>query len=219
MSNYFKKIPNFRYTSLLENSKIGDKIEVKNLFKRAKLRNDIFNDLSLFEKYFIIGDERPDQVAFKFYDNSDLDWVILITNNILNIQSEWPMSQKTFNDYLLDKYGSYQKINEIKFYESKKVVDSNGVEIYPAGIIVSESHRVEFFDSKTKKPALVSDATRPITNYIYEERIQEQKRSIFILKGTYLNLVFNDFKEIMTYKNGSTDYISRTLKDTEDNFY
>ena len=97
MASYFRQVPNFEYVS----RDIGDKyiseyIPVKNLFKRGKLREDIFANLQFFEKYSIIGDERPDNVAYKFYDEETLDWVVLLSNNILNIQSEWPMTQRTF---------------------------------------------------------------------------------------------------------------------------
>ena len=98
MSNYFKRIPNIDYVSRLPNAKIGDYMKVKNLFKRGHLRDDIFQDLAVFTKYKVSGDDRPDNVAYDFYDDSNLDWLVLLCNNIINIQSEWPMSQKSFDN-------------------------------------------------------------------------------------------------------------------------
>ena len=100
MSNYFSKVPDFEYVSRLPDANISDYINVKNLFKRVNLRQDIYQDLSFFTKYEIKGDDRPDNVAFKEYGRSDLDWVVLTSNNILNIQSEWPMPQFEFDNYL-----------------------------------------------------------------------------------------------------------------------
>ena len=74
MSNYFKQVPDFDYVSRLPDAKISDYITVKNLFKRGKLADDIFQDLTVFTKYEIRGDDRPDNVAYKVYDDSDLDW-------------------------------------------------------------------------------------------------------------------------------------------------
>ena len=88
MSNYFKQVPDFDYVSRLPDAKISDYITVKNLFKRGKLADDIFQDLTVFTKYEIRGDDRPDNVAYKVYDDSDLDWVILLANNIIN--SDFP---------------------------------------------------------------------------------------------------------------------------------
>jgi len=112
---YFRQVPNFDYVSRNPGDKyISDYISVKNLFKRGKLREDIFGNLSFFEKYSIIGDERPDNVAYKFYGDSTLDWVVLLSNNILNIQSEWPMTQRTLEKVMLKKYGTSEAA--VKYY-------------------------------------------------------------------------------------------------------
>ena len=107
MSNYFKQVPDFDYVSRLPDSGISDYIKVKNLFKKGYLREDIFQDTTIFTKYEIKGNDRPDNVAFDFYKNSSLDWLVLQCNNILNIQSEWPMQQQDFDRYLLDKYSNF----------------------------------------------------------------------------------------------------------------
>ena len=77
MANYFKQLPNFEYVSRLPDSKISDFIEVKNLFKRGLLREDIFQNLAFFTKYKIRNNDRPDNVAFDFYGDSNLDWASL----------------------------------------------------------------------------------------------------------------------------------------------
>ena len=82
MSNYFSKVPDFEYVSRLPDAKISDYITVKNLFKRGKLREDIFQDLTLFTKYKIIGNDRPDNVAFDYYRDSKLDWLVLLLSLI-----------------------------------------------------------------------------------------------------------------------------------------
>lgn len=89
MPSYFRQVPDFEYVSRLPDAKISDYAPVKNLFKKGKLREDIFQDLSFFTKYKINGDDRPDNVAYKVYQDSTLDWLVLLCNNILNIQTEW----------------------------------------------------------------------------------------------------------------------------------
>ena len=101
MSNYFNRVPDFEYVSRLPDANISDYIPVKNLFKRGQLREDIFQDLSVFTKYQIKGDDRPDNVAFDFYGDSDFDWLVLTCNNIQNIQTEWPLTQRGFDAFLL----------------------------------------------------------------------------------------------------------------------
>ena len=89
---YFRYIPDFDYVSRLSKAQnISDYIRVKNLFKRTKISEEIFSDLTFFSKYQIITDERPDNVAFKVYGDSNLDWMIMLANNIINVQQEWPL--------------------------------------------------------------------------------------------------------------------------------
>ena len=332
MPSYFRQVPDFEYVSRDPNQRqISEYATVKNLFRRGKLRDDIFGNLSYFTKYQIIGDERPDNVAYKIYNDETLDWVILLSNNILNIQTEWPLPQTVFDKVLLEKYGSYDELYDgIHHYETKEIRDSNGNLILPEGIKMpsqwksangfvegykgvgvisrliyqgdvevvidqnlldlkqnleitiqnavdealngsfviksierrdinddgvddqvrfkiditgnvptsgngielqvtgneiiefispeplqqSNNYFYEYYDSNLQVRTLISSNSllTPITNYEYESKIENDKRNIFVLKPQYLNIVFNDMEEIMQYKKGSTQYVSRTLK-------
>ena len=217
MSSYFQRVPDFNYVSRLPDSKIGDYIRVKNLFKKGKLREDIFQNVAFFEKYKIVGNDRPDNVAFEVYDDSSLDWVILLSNNILNIQSEWPLPQTDFDRFVLDKYGDYDTLyNGIHHYETIEVKNTQGVTIVPAGLQVDSSYSVSYYDFFTDLQVTTGNLATPITNYEYEEKVENDKRNIYILKPRYLNIVFDDMEEIMQYKKGSTQYVSESLK-TGDN--
>ena len=217
MSSYFQRVPDFNYVSRLPDSKIGDYVRVKNLFKKGKLREDIFQNVAFFEKYKIVGDDRPDNVAFEVYDDSSLDWVILLSNNILNIQSEWPLPQTDFDRFVLDKYGDYNTLyNGIHHYETIEIKNTQGVTIVPAGLQVDSSYSVSYYDFFTDLQVTTGNLATPITNYEYEEKVENDKRNIFILKSRYLNIVFDDMEEIMQYKKGSTQFVSENLK-TGDN--
>jgi len=210
MSDYFNKVPNFEYVSRLPGATISDYITVKNFFKKGKLRDDIFENLAFFTKYQIKGDDRPDNVAFEIYNDSTLDWVILAANNVLNIQTEWPMRQYDFDIYLLEKYGSYEKLNEIHHYETYEVTNpNNGIVMVQAGLHVSSDFTAEYFDGAG---IVRVSPVNAITNYQYEEKIQNNKRNIFILKSRYLNIVKDDLEVIMTYKKGSSQYMTESLK-------
>jgi hypothetical protein len=138
---YFRQVPNFEYVSRNPGDKyISEYIPVKNLFKRGKLREDIFANLQFFEKYSIIGDERPDNVAYKFYGEETLDWVVLLSNNILNIQSEWPMTQITFEKVMLERYGTYDNLyNGIHHYETEEIKNSLGITVLSSGLRLQPS--------------------------------------------------------------------------------
>ena len=217
MSSYFQRVPDFNYVSRLPDSKIGDYIRVKNLFKKGKLREDIFQNLAFFEKYKIVGDDRPDNVAFEIYNDSSLDWVVLLSNNVLNVQSEWPLPQTDFDRFVLDKYGDYDTLyNGIHHYETTEVKNTQGVTIIPAGLQVDSSYSVSYYDFFTDLQVTTGNLAIPVTNYEYEEKVENDKRNIFILKSRYLNIVFDDMEEIMQYKKGSSQFVSENLK-TGDN--
>ena len=137
MSNtYFRQVPNLEYVNRTKGSQdISNYINVKNLFKRGKLREDIIQNLTFFTKYEIIGDERPDQVAYRVYDDSTLDWVVLLSNNITNIQSEWPLPQTSLDEILLEKYGTYDKLHSgIHHYETVELTNIKGGVILEGGL-------------------------------------------------------------------------------------
>ena len=217
MANYFKQIPNFEYVNRLPNAQISDYLKVKNLFKRGKLAKDIFEELTVFNQYDIQGDDRPDNVANIIYNDPDLDWVILLSNNIINIQSEWPLPQRDFDRYLLDKYETYEKLNDVHHYETIECKNLAGAVIVPKGLWVESDYSVTYYDwyARVEITKSSSDIVVSITNYEYEDNLENEKRNIYLLKPAYLNVVKDDLKELMQYKKGSTQYLDKTLKIAE----
>tara|TARA_B100000676_G_scaffold260694_1_gene270549 strand:+ start:319 stop:972 length:654 start_codon:yes stop_codon:yes gene_type:complete len=213
MSNYFSVVPDFEYVSRLPDANISDYINVKNFFKRITLKQDIYQDLSFFTKYKVEGDDRPDNVAFKEYGRSDLDWIVLTSNNILNIQSEWPMPQFEFDKYLIEKYGTYDNLNNTHHHETTELKNNDDVIIVQKGLRVESNYSITYYENSgmvTQSPVV------EVTNYQYEEQLNDSKRNIFLLKDIYLNVIIDDFQDLMTYKKGSSQYKTETLK-TADN--
>ena len=210
---YFSNLPEFLYVNRTKEGRSeGDYSAVVNLFKRAKLREDIFQDVSFFSKYIVEGDDRPDNVAFKVYNDPDLDWVVLMSNNIVNVQSEWPMSQDDFYTYVTEKYDSETTLySGIHHYESREVKTTDNSIIIPAGQRVGVAQSVSYYDDALGQHVRATDIALPVTNFTHEEKLNNDKRNIFVLKASYLNLVFDDLEEIMEYKKGSTQYVSETL--------
>ena len=210
---YFSNLGDFLYVNRTEDGrKESDFSLVKNLFKRAKLREDLFQDLTFFTKYSVIGDDRPDNVAHEVYGDATLDWVVLISNNIINIQSEWPMSQADFHTYVTEKYDSEEILySGIHHYKSREVKASDGTIIIPSGIRVGVGQSVSYFDDLSEQQVIRTDIASPVTNFTHESEINEKKRNIFLLKPIYLNIILDDLEELISNKKGSTQFLSRTL--------
>jgi hypothetical protein len=212
MAQYFDYVPNFEYVSRLTDAKkINDYVEVKNLFKRGIIRPDIFGNLAYFSKYKIIGDERPDEVANKIYNNSDLDWLVLLSNNVINQVEEWPLDQQSFQNYLVSKYGSEENIHAVHHYESNEIKDSVGRVVFPGGLEVPQNISVDWYDSGIGEERTSTAFTYAVTNYTYEERKQNDRRSIYVIKEEYVGLVIDNLEQIMPYQQGSTQYVSPSV--------
>jgi hypothetical protein len=207
--SYFRELPNLEYQSFLSNSKGSDEyLLVKNIFRRVKLRDDLQNVFTIFNKYEIQEGARPDTVAEELYGSSQYDWVVLIGANIINVRNEWPLSNGDIYRYSEQLYGN--DINAVHHYETIEVKDSRGRLILPAGKIVDS-----FFTIPNPNiPVQTLNPVVGISNYEYEVRKNNKKRDIYVLKPSYLQQVINDTRKAMTYDR-SSQYVNDKLIRTE----
>ena len=206
---YFRNVPDFDYVSRLPGAhNISDYVRVKNLFRRASIRPDIFEDVTYFTQYKVNPNDRPDNVAKEVYGDANLDWVVMLSNNIIHLENEWPLTQISFNNYCLTKYGSYENLYNVHHYETQEVRDSRDDVILEKGLQVQPTFSITFYDTGIDQEVIANNIVDEITNLDYEERIQDKKSNIFLLDKRYLNMVMNDINEIMPYKEGSTQFES-----------
>ena len=207
--SYFREIPNLEYQSFLSTRKSSDEyLLVKNIFRRVKLRDDLQNVFTIFNKYQIREGSRPDTVAQEIYGSSQYDWVVLVGANIINVRNEWPLSDRDIYRYSEELYGN--DLNAIHHYETTEVKDSNGRLILPKGKVVDSNFTIP-------KPDLPTQTINPVTgisNYEYEVIKNDKKRSIYILKPSYLQQAINDIKKAMTYDR-SSQYVNDKLIKTQ----
>lgn len=206
MGFYFREVPNLDYISPLSDRPSSQSyIQTKNLFRRVKIRDDLKGIFTLYNEYNIEGNDRPDIVAEKVYSDSSLDWVILVTNNIINIRNEWPLSDKDLRTFCQDKYGN-QLLNT-RYYVTTKVTDSRGRLILPAGLTVDANFTIPDPDEATQ----TINPVIGISNLEYETNKNDDKRQIFILRPEYLSQFLEDTKQEMFYRR-SSQYVSSTVK-------
>ena len=211
---YFRELPELEYQSFLSDA-ISSKeyLTVKNLFRRNKLRDDLQNVFTIFDKYEIVEGARPDMVAEEFYGDAELDWVVLMTAGIINVRDEWPLSNYRLYQYVEHKYGILE-LNEVRYYETKEIKDSNDRLILPAGKIVDEDFVLNYSDNGNKVSVSGLDVRRGVSNWEYETIENNKKSSIYLLKQGYLQQFLNDMREIMVY-GISSEYVNESLIRTE----
>ena len=201
---YFRELPNLLYQSFLPDKTSSlDYTEVKNLLRRVKLRDDLQNVFTLFDKYEIPDGFRPENVAEEFYGNDELDWVVILTAGIVNIRNEWPLNSRDIFDYSFEKYGD--DLNATRFFETKEVKNSSGTILLNKGVVVDSDFEFNYYEDTTNKYINVKGTSvrTGISNYEYETRLNDEKRSIFLLKPGYLQQFINDFRDIMIYGQSS----------------
>jgi hypothetical protein len=142
---YFNELPNIQYLSrFADQSSNEDYTLAKNIFRRARLREDVADAVTAFHYYQIKDDERPDQIAERIYGDPELDWVVLISNNITNYPSQWTLSNDSFYEYLIDKYGSEEAFEDVTYLQTKEVRDEYDRLVVPAKLKVDADLYQEF---------------------------------------------------------------------------
>lgn len=206
--SYFRELPNIFYQSQSKDrNSSNDYVLVKNLFRRTKLRDDLQSAVTIFDKYQVGHGERPDTIAEQLYGDSGLDWVVMMTANIINVRDQWPLSDSELYKYAENKYGT--KLNDVRFHETTEVKDSSGRLILPKGKIVDSGFTIP-------KPGTDTATLNPvvsISNYDYEVRENDKKRQIFVLKPEYLGMFLEDMRNEMKYAR-SSEYINSNVAAT-----
>lgn len=207
--SYFREIPNLEYQSFLSDRKASDEyLIVKNLFRRIKLRDDLQNVFTIFDKYQIVDGARPDTVAEELYGSTQYDWVVLVGAGITRIRDQWPLSDKEVYDYAESIYGN--NLNDIHHYETTEVKDSKNRLILPAGKVVDSTFTIP----NPSNPLATLNPVTGVSNYEYEVGKNNKKRTIYVLKPRYLQQIVTDTRKAMIYDK-SSQYVDGKLIKTE----
>ncbi len=177
---YFRNYPDIVY----------DGKKAKNIILRSRIKNVLLNRASLFYTYTIQDGDRPDILAFKFYGDVDLDWLILYANDIYDPYFEWPIPDALWPKYIKEKYGSIEYAEQtVKEY--RRIVEHRVVN--PDGTIVPErSIEVDIFTFNAT-PVV---NRRSLTFAQWERERNDAKREIRILDSRYVPQIVREMGNI-----------------------
>ena len=210
--SYFSYLPNVevRVSSYRINNVDPFKV-AKNIFRRIKIREELDDIILGFTQYTIKNNQRPDQVALEVYGDMDLDWVVLLTNNIINLYDEWPMSEDELERYIDSEYE--EDADSVHHWVTQKITDARGRTLVNADRTVPENWTYTRPDG-TAIPK--DELVRPISVYDYESEKNDQKRNIYLLRKEYINGFVEEFSDLVQYlPNEEVDTESR-LKRSKD---
>ena len=207
---YFSIVPNISYDEkpISYPFSESDFVTAKNFFRRYKINEDVFSNVVYFQKYSITEGLRPDQLADTLYGNPFYDWVILLVNNMVNAQYDWPLNNYEIYKVLESEYDDpYGTIHHYETYEIAQ---------YPTGLRVDEefynsTHKINVDGTVVTKNG--NEICRPVTIAEWFTAENEKKREIYLLKPAYVQSFVDDFRKQNLYKK-SGNYINQRLKAT-----
>jgi len=170
--------------------KNGLKIDVTNLFLRYRVLDIFKNQSAVYYDYNIKDGERPDIIAAKYYEDESLDWVILLTNNIVDPLFDWPLDKKAFQKYIVSKHGSITTAKEaIQRYEQ---IGQQHEVLFDGTVVQEQKWEVDIFTYNS----LPDGEKRIVTCYEHEEMLNEDKRNIKLLSEEFVFDLVNQVKEV-----------------------
>jgi len=206
---YFEYLPDVQVrTSSYRTNNVDPYKVAKNIFRRIKIRENLDDIILGFNQYTIKNNQRPDQVALDVYGSMEYDWVVLLTNNIINLYDEWPMSEDELERYIDSEYE--EEADSIHHWVTQKITDTKGRTLIRDGRIVSEN----FNYTRPDGTAIPKDElVRPISVYDYESEKNDYKRNIYLLRKEYLGGFIEEFRNLVEYlPNDEVDFDSQVKK-------
>lgn len=177
MAQYFNTFPRRLYD--IDNS--GNTKLVTDIFRRMKVRDSIKDNAALFARYDVQNGDTPETISYKHFGSTDYFWVICLMNDITDRFYDWPLDDMAFEEYVKSKYSNPGGIHHYEKTQSSGDQTGNGPDDY--------SHKIEV-NSDTV-------GAQSVSNYEYEQRLQDKKRNIKLLDKAYLNTFVEEFERLV----------------------
>ncbi|AHB80638.1 base plate wedge component [Synechococcus phage S-MbCM6] len=192
MASYFSHLPKI-YVGQEDNNENFSYQLVSNIFRRVILEEKLEKYTNSYESFYIPEGMRPEMVAHTFYKDAELDWVILLANNIIDIYEDWPKNRNTLSQFVLEKYGDWDsthhwETNEVKY---------DGAVFVKEGIEVNADFRATLPDGTILSQF---DSIYPVSNIEHETYLNEKKRLIGIPNNRYVEFFKEKFASLVAYK-------------------
>ena len=169
---YFANFPLIPYDSVGN----GNFKLVTNLLKRVTVRAKVITNTALYDTYDVKEGETPEILADKLYGDAELHWVILLVNNITDRYHQWPQNQNQFLAYINDKYSN---VDATHHYEISQVSGDTTI-------------KIDIGTDNTEH-----SGASVVTNFEYEEALEDKKRKIRLLDPTYLGAFVAEYEKLM----------------------
>lgn len=191
---YFTPFPTKKYSF----KGISSPIDATDITRRFSISSFLSSSKVVFDEYFLQEGDRPDTVAYDYYDDTRLDWLVLLTNEIKDPYFEWPLGYDQFNSYIIKKYGSVSVAAQtIHHYEWIVQQENEYVSNYETIVIPEKTIEVDY----TTYAALTVPKRRSVSVLDYETNLNEYRRKIFLLDVNLVDQVKDQHPKIFDTEN------------------
>ena len=207
MSKYFSYFPKTVYS--LNSSDVD---AVTNIVSRFGFEQSFKNNSAVYYEYDIQDGDTPEIIASKFYNSPDRYWVILMINDIVDPQFDFPLDQRTIISFIDEKYSANANIGQsgiawaqsnVKAYykvETRTTISTdtelkNRLEIdaNTYANVVSSTSNLTLNDGNIIKIAISKETE---SYYDYEVEQNELKRTIKLLKPEFVSSIEEELRSI-----------------------
>jgi hypothetical protein len=215
---FFESQPNIYYPQ----SKGGAKLS-KNLFRRVRFRDNI-NALYINSfKYTIREGETPETISYEKYGSTEWYWTILLLNNIIDVNNDWPIDSVELDASIEKEYGPSQ--NQVRHWETYQIKNTAGVIVLPGGVIIETNNNsiitqkqgnqyiqisqnspnyyptysFTFKDGPVVRTLTGPQVLKRVTNREYEFDKNEKKKEIYLIQKKYLSKMKEEIAKLFAY--------------------
>jgi len=208
MSKFFNYFPKTVYS--LDNTNNVD--AVTSIVSRFSFENSFRDNTSVYYEYNIQDSDTPEIIASKFYGDSEKHWVVLMLNQIIDPQFDWPLDQRTIISFITEKYSAnasvgqsginWAQANIHSYYkvetrttnstntelQTKLQVDANtyaNVAATTTNLLLDDGNSITITVSKETK-----------SYYDYEVEQNETKRTIKLLKPEFVSPIEDELRAV-----------------------
>lgn len=218
MSQFFTKFPRVSYD--IAGKRFTTYQSVTNIFFRLRIIREVLGNVSAYYEYLVKDDDTPEILADKVYGNPEAHWIILLANNIVDPQYDWPLKYKDFDNYIIKKYGSisyakttyhhYEKVVTREESSSGTVIETRFVinqsnianSMYDSTVpydtynSLPETQDVDTINMGSGKTVIEITKRDRVTIYDYEQQLNENKRAIKIIKPEYYTQIIRELDDL-----------------------
>ena len=205
---YFSYLPTIPYTTFDDTNQYK---VVTNIFKRVRATLEARTDRSVYYEYRVRDGQKPEDVAYNYYGYSTYHWVLLLMNEIRDPQWCWPLDSQSFENYIINKYGSIETAaTQTSHYETNEFVAQSTDDNYTKGDIILEAGMIVKSDFTYQYTQIINGSqgstishntpVREVKSLEKEISENEKRADIILLKKAFLREFIESFEELVVVK-------------------